>query len=110
MVETFALWATILGSVLALLALAWAAVNYVLLKKMEINHSEFQRVFEIMDHLGAKGNSIASKMAAAYELRKYPQYAAVIVRLAEKVEYDGAASDMLKSELDLTAEFFKTRV
>ncbi len=45
MVEAVAVWATILGSVLALLAIAWAAVNYVLVKKAEVAHQEFQRVF-----------------------------------------------------------------
>ncbi len=63
-----------------------------------------------MDHLGAKGNSIASKMAAAYELRKYSQYAEVIIRLSDQVEMTGDAAQMLKKELDLTAKHLKHRM
>ena len=109
MIESIALWATILGSLIALLAIAWAAVNYVLIRKLEIKHQEYQKFFEIMDHLGAQGHSVASKMAAAFELRKYPQYADVIVRLATKASYDGPSAQMLKEELDLTAAFLDPR-
>lgn len=107
MVESAALWATILGSVVALLAIAWAAVNYVLIRKLEVKHQEYQKFFEIMDHLGAEGHSVASKMAAAYELRKYPHYKEVITRLAQKAQYSGPSAQMLKDEMELTAVFLE---
>jgi hypothetical protein len=105
--EQIALWLTILGSLAALGALAWSAVNYVMIRKLEIKHSEYQKFFEITDHLGAQGHSIASKMAAAYELRKYPQYRDVVIRLAENVGISGdpKSTNMLKEELLMTAEF-----
>ena len=108
MIEAVALWATIAGTLIALLAIAWAAVNYVLIRSKEIKHQEYQKFFEVMDHLGAPGHSIASKMAAAYELRKYPQYRDVIVRLAQQAQYEGAAAGMLKAEMDLTAQHLAT--
>jgi hypothetical protein len=109
MVETLATWATILSSGLALLAIAWSAVNYIQIRRIEIKHQEYQKFFEIMDHLGSQGNSIASKVAAAHELRKYPQYTDVIVRLADQVEISGSAAAMLKNELDLTAKFLMSK-
>ncbi len=60
-----------------------------------------------MDHLGQSGGSIASKMAAAYELRKFPQYKNVICRLLEKAEIEGPAAEMLKCEMKLTAKFYQ---
>ncbi len=55
-----------------------------------------------MDHLGQPGGSIASKMAAAYELRKFATYNEVIIRLCEDVKIEGEATEMLKRELELT--------
>jgi len=92
------------GIVLPFAALAWSAVFYVKTKRREILHQEYERFFEVMDHLGTAGGSIASKMAAAYELRKFPEYRDVIVRLCTQAIYEGPASEMLKNEMLLTAE------
>ena len=99
-------WIAWAGIVLPLVSLAWAAVFYVLTRRREVQHQEFERFFRVMDHLGASG-SIASKMAAAYELRKYPQYAPVIIRLCEQARIEGPASEMLQKELELTAAVMK---
>ena len=57
-----------------------------------------------MDHLGQSGGSIASKMAAAYELRKYPEYREVIIRMCREGEVTGPSGKMLKHEMMLTAD------
>jgi hypothetical protein len=62
-----------------------------------------------MDHLGQGGGSIASKMAAAYELRKYPQYSEVIIRLCEQAIFEGPAAEMLRQEMLLTAEIMRKK-
>ena len=46
-------------------------------------------------------------MAAAYELRKYPEYKDVIVRMCEQSETVGPAGKMLKDEMLMTAGFLK---
>lgn len=102
-------WIAWAGVVVPLLALAWSAVFYTLARHREVRHQEYQRFFQIMDHLGQDGGSIASKMAAVYELRKYPQYAEVIINICEKAEITGEAADMLRDEMRATAEFMKTR-
>lgn len=50
---------------------------------------------------------IASKMAAAYELRKYHDYADVIVRFCEGAPVEGAAGELLKTELKHTAQYYR---
>lgn len=97
--------AAVLGVVVPLAALAWSAVMYVLVKKAEVKHQQYQKIFEVMDNLGRQGGSIASKMAAAFELRKFPEYSDLIIRFASQVEVEGAAATMLKNEIALTAEF-----
>jgi hypothetical protein len=49
-------------------------------------------------------------MAAAFELRKFPEYKDVILRLASQVEIEGSvqSSTMLKHEIELTAEFLRS--
>lgn len=96
------------GIVIPLMALAFSAVTYSLAKRREVQHQQYQRFFQIMDHLGHDGSSIASKMAAAYELRKYPEYANVIINICEKAELRGGASAMLRDEMLATAEYLKT--
>ena len=100
-------WIAWAGVVLPLAALAWSAVFYTLARRREVAHQEYQRFFQIMDHLGQQGGSIASKMAATFELRKYPEYADVIINICEKADLKGPASDMLREEMLATAEFLK---
>ncbi|WP_336971584.1 hypothetical protein [Sphingobium aromaticiconvertens] len=100
-------WIAWAGIVLPLAALAWSAVFYTLARRREVQHQEYQRFFQIMDHLGLSGASIASKMAAAYELRKYPEYTDVIVNICEKAQIEGVAADMLKEEMLATAQYLK---
>jgi hypothetical protein len=107
--DQLAQFASVLGVVLPLSALAWSAVVYVGVKREETRHKEFQKFFEVMDYFGKPGSSVASKMAAAYELRRFPEYKDVIVRLAEKAAFEGSTAGMLKEELDLTASFLKSR-
>jgi hypothetical protein len=102
--QTWQDWVAWAGIVIPLASLAWAAIFYTLARRREVQHQEFERFFRVMDQLGQEGGSIASKMASAYELRKYPQYRDVIIRLCEKVEIRGDSAQMLKDELILTAD------
>ena len=102
-------WIAWAGVVIPLMALAWSAVFYTLARRREVQHQEYQRFFQITDHLGQSGGSVASKMAAAFELRKYPEYTDVIVNICQKTRIDGPAAEMLKQELIATAEFLKAK-
>jgi len=108
--STVAEWIAWAGIVIPLSALAWSAVFYTIARKREDAHQEYQRFFLITDHLGHLGGSIASKMAAAYELRKYPQYAEVIINICEKTEVTGSMAKMLRDEMLATAEFLKAKI
>ena len=108
MPESFLDWIAYLGLALPLCVLAWSAATYALALRRQNAHSRFERFFQVMDHLGQQGGSIASKMAAAYELRKYPEYKDVIVRLCEQAAVDGPSAQMLRNELQLTADYMRT--
>lgn len=102
-------WIAWAGIVLPLTALAWSAVFYTIARRREVSHQEYQRFFEITDHLGREGGSIASKMAAAYELRSYPQYRDVIINICEKADIRGSAAQMLRDELQATADILRAK-
>ena len=106
MPDNFLEWVAWLGIVLPLFALAFSAYHYLDELKWKRKNEEYRRLFELMDHLGRQEGSIASKMAAAYELRNFQDYQDVIVRLCEKVEVVGPSTDMLKEELELTKKHF----
>lgn len=94
---------------LPLTTLAWAAAFLVLTWRSEVNHKRYEKFFSLMDRVGEQGSSIAGKMAAVYEMRKYPEYRDVIIRLCQDAEIDGAAKELLEREFDLTAQHFGAR-
>ena len=100
-------WIAWAGVIIPLFALAWAAVFYTLSHRRAIQQQEFDRFFGVMDRLGQSEGNISSKMAAAYELRKYPEYREVIIRLCEETPVSGGSGKMLKDELLRTAEAMK---
>jgi hypothetical protein len=100
-------WVAWAGVAIPLAGLAWAAVFYTLARRREIHFQEFERLFKVLDHLGHSGGSIASKMAAAYELRKYPEYKDMIIRMCEQTETTGSSAKMLKNEMMMTAEYLR---
>ncbi|MBX9885322.1 MAG: hypothetical protein K2X68_10155 [Novosphingobium sp.] len=102
-------WIAWAGVVIPLAALAWSAVVYAIAQRRAVMNAEYERFFQIMDHLGQNGGSIASKMAAAYELRKFPQYKEVIINLCEKADLEGPAAKMLRDELAETARVLRLK-
>jgi hypothetical protein len=101
--------AAILSVSVPLAASAWSAVAYVRLRGREVQRERYQRFFEVMDNLGKPAGSVASKMGAVYEPRKFPEYADVIVRLFDQVDVDGQSAPMLKAEMSLTADFLRRK-
>ncbi|MBJ7377779.1 hypothetical protein [Sphingobium sp.] len=102
-------WIAWAGVVLPLLVLAWSAWQYVALQRREEARQRFDKFFRVMEKIGEQQGSIAAKIAAVYELRKYPEYKELIIRLcndaAPRVVGDNAI--MLRREFELTSQFFE---
>jgi len=86
--------------VLPLIIIAWALVWRAELSAERNRHERYLRFQTVMRHLGREETSWAEKMAAAYELRQYKDYRAIIGRIFEdgKVREEGQAA-ALQSEL-----------
>jgi len=103
MPSSFSDWIAWGGIVLPLMALAWAAVVHARTRKREVTHQERQRLFALAEHPGKKVGSIASRVIAAYEPRKFPQYANAIARICDMpVDGDSEAARLLKKTMEET--------
>ncbi|MCP5387667.1 MAG: hypothetical protein H6916_12765 [Novosphingobium sp.] len=101
-------WLTWGALVLPLASLAWSAWQYVAIQKREEARQRFDNLFRVMEKIGEQGGSIAAKMAAVNELRKYPEYKDLIVRLCNDAapRVVGENASMLRREFELTAAHF----
>jgi hypothetical protein len=105
--QTVGDWIAWAGLVLPLATLAFSAVWYVRALSQKQRADRYSRLWELMRQAGAQDGNIAGKMAAFYEMRKYPEYAEVIIRLCEDTEVVGGSAALLKKEMLLTAEHLR---
>ena len=97
-------WIAWAGVVLPLAALAWSALWFVSIEGRKAKNARYDQFFELMEQIGRQDHSIAAKMAAAYALRRFPEYREVIIRVLTESKIDGGAATMLAREFHLTAK------
>lgn len=78
--------------VLPLIVLAWAAIWHVMIQAERNRYERYKRFYAIMEQLSRSDGATADKMAAAYELRNYREYAPIIAKIFinGKVRHDTA--------------------
>jgi hypothetical protein len=99
-------WIGWAGIVIPLVVTAVSAFLYVRLELKKQKSAKYDQFYKLMDQIGAQGGSIASKMAAISELKKYPEYRDVIIRLCLHAGVGGAEAHLLEKEFELTAQHF----
>jgi hypothetical protein len=102
-------WVAWAGVVLPLMTLAGSAVGYIFLAQQKNAEEKFNRFFDLMEKIGAQDYSIAAKMAAISELRKFPEHKEVVIRLCQDAQVGGPQAFLLEREFDLTARHFGSR-
>jgi hypothetical protein len=98
------LWVTLLGFAGPLMALAGSAVAYVFKVFGDGAERRRQRLFELMQFIDSD-KPLAVKLAAVYELRRFPKDREFVVRFCKVVrgQIKGDAAAALVAELDATA-------
>jgi len=93
--------------VLPLIVLAWAAVWFVMVQVERNRYDRYKRFYAIMEQLSRSDGATADKMAAAYELRNYREYAPIIAKIFidGKVRHDTAQA--LDKQLRETLDYIK---
>jgi len=102
-------WLAWAGVVLPLTVLAWTAFWFTHERREQRKHRRFEHFFSVTDKIGQAQGSLLSKVAALYELRRFPEYSDVIVRMTEAPEIvgGGKAKLLLEQEFLLTHEAMK---
>lgn len=98
----------IVGVVLPLLAIAGSAVAYVVKfysERSDIREQRFTALVSRIDEPGA----MASKVAAVYEMRQFPEHRDFIVRFCrtQQGNVSGSGAALLEAEMQQTAEYFR---
>jgi hypothetical protein len=107
--EHLATWA---GIVLPLSVLAWSAWQYVAIRKREEARARFDRLFHLLGLLGGDENtSVYSKVGAIYELRNFPEYGPVVLRICtdSKSRIKGELAFMMENEFQATIDYLKKK-
>jgi hypothetical protein len=103
-------WLTLFGIIVPLVTLAGSAVAYVVTLFQDASSKRRERFFELMHYLDGP-STIASKMAAVYQLREFPEHGDFIVRFceAQQTNVTGAAAPLLVQEFEATRAFMSER-
>jgi hypothetical protein len=107
-VNTIPLWVTLLGFVAPFVALAGSAVAFVWQNYRESKDRRWNKFFDLMKFIDSKDLPIATKSAAVYQLRQFPEHKDFIIRFctAHKSNIVGPASQILATEMESTVQFF----
>jgi hypothetical protein len=105
-VNSVPLWVTLLGFVVPFIALAGSAVAFVLKVYRDGADRRWNQFFELMKFIDSKDLPIATKCAAAYQLRHFPEHKEFIIRFCQnqRLNIEGSAAAALIMELDGTRE------
>lgn len=106
--NTVPLWVTLLGFAAPLLTLAGSSVAYVVKIFMDRSQLNRERFFELMRILDSDA-PLATKIAAAYHLRDFPEHRTFVIRFCSVVreQVRGPAAEAIIAELDATREFME---
>lgn len=107
--QSWSEWVAWAGLMLPLIVLAGSVAFYVRNEIKKSQEGRYEKFWQLMVQAGAKDGNIAAKMAAFYEMRKYPQYADVVIRLCEGATVQGTEGALLKEEMMKTAEYLRNK-
>jgi hypothetical protein len=105
------LWVTLVGFSAPLIALAGSAVGYVVKLYQDASNKRRDRFFELMAFIDDRNRPIATKVAAVYALREFPEHKDFIIRFCEtqRSNITGVGTELLAGEMDRTREFMQSQ-
>jgi hypothetical protein len=97
-----------MGFAAPLLALAGSAVAYVVKQYADARDRRRNQFFELMQFVDSE-KPIATKVAAIYELRRYPEHKDFVIRFcrAQRNNVTGLGAPPLIDEMDQTRAFME---
>lgn len=107
--ENWTDWVAWAGLVLPLMVLAGSAALYVRSELIKSANDRYSRFWEVMRQAGQQDGNITAKMAAFYEMRSFPEYSEVIIRLCEGATVVGSEGELLRKEMLETARYLRAK-
>jgi len=103
------IWLTLIGFAAPLMAVAGSAVAYVVKLYQEAGERRRNQFFELMQFIDSD-RPIATKVAAVYELRRFPEHRDFIIRFCESQRSNvvGGGAAPLIAEMENTAQFMRS--
>lgn len=109
MIESMGTWLSEHGAQLSvflpLMTLAGSAVAYIFKLFLDLSDRRRKHFLELIGLLDQQG-TLASKLAAVYQLSRYDQHRGFLIRFFEKRDMivSGTSGDVLKEEMRIAAE------
>ncbi len=96
----FEKYAMFLGVLIPLFTLAFSALKYVDIRELEQRQQSFDNYHGLIERL-TNTDSMDAQAAILYELRNYPEYKDVSIRILNSYQVKWKAHEMLFAELNL---------
>lgn len=111
MIETITPYLTLFGVAAPLITIAGSAVAYVIKIYQEAAIRRRSQFFELMQHIDGSA-PIATKVAAVYSLRDFPEHKNFIIHFCktQRNNIAGTSAQLLIDEMDRTAAYLEGRV
>jgi hypothetical protein len=100
--------------VVPLAVLAWSGWEYVRIQRRIARQTDFENFFQTLERIQSAQNSAMLQQAAVFELRNYPRYRDVVLRISEDAAetFSGRLTKEeivaeLVEEFRLTAEYIQ---
>jgi hypothetical protein len=102
---------TLLGFAAPLVTLAGSAVAFVVKLYLDAGERRRNHFFDLMDKIDTP-SSVAKKVAAVYELRRFPEHRDFIIRFCgtQRANITGDGSATLIAEMEATQAFFEAQI
>lgn len=100
---------SVVGVVIPMITIAGSAAAFVWKSFSDSRENRRKQFFQLMTLIDADG-SIASKIAAVYQLRNFPEHSDFIIRFCDtqrnNLTGNGTAVALLAKEMNMTMDFF----
>lgn len=102
------LWVTIVGFAAPLMALAGSATAFVINLYREAAEHRKNYFFELMQFIDSD-RPMATKVAAVYELRRFPEHREFVIRFcqSQQANISGTGASLLAAEMEQTRRFME---
>ena len=100
-------WIAWSALIVSIVVIAWAAFRYVRLEQAKNEQTRFENFYRTLERVHNKDQSLILQRAAIFELRNFPEYKDLIVRLCRDRNSLFPTVELVQREFLLTLNYFE---